>query len=315
MKQMEWKEKIEKRKAKIAVFGLGYVGLPTALELASKGFKVIGVDVKEDVVEKLNSGESHIKELGLEELLEKSIREGRFRATVDGIEATRECDAAIICVPTPVTKEKIPDLRLVLSAGETIAQGLTKDTLVVLESTVHPTCTETELRPVLESSGLKAGVDFGLAYVPERYNPGDEDHTVDKIVRVVGAINQEWCEITAMLYKTIAKDVFNVKNLKTSEAAKIIENVQRDLNIALMNELALIFESLGVDVFEVIEAAQRRRSGTSLNTVRVQVSAGTACQSTRIISPSRHSSSAFTRRSYSRVEVSTIPCPCMWWTS
>ena len=190
---MEWKEKIEKRNVKIAVFGMGYVGLPTALEFTKKGFTVVGVDVEERIVKMLNSGKCHIREMGLEKYLKKSIKEGKFKATLDGVEATRECDAIIICVPTPVTPEKIPDLKHVLSAGRTIAKGLSKNKLVVLESTVHPTCTETELKPVLESSGLKAGSDFGLAYVPERYNPGDEDHTVDKIVRVVVAINEEWC--------------------------------------------------------------------------------------------------------------------------
>ena len=266
---MNWFEKIKNRDVKIAVFGLGYVGLPTALEFAKKGFEVVGVDVKQEIVEKLNSGESHIKELGLEEVLKKALKEGKFRATLNGVQATKESDVIIICVPTPVTKEKIPDLKPVLSAGETIAKGLGKNKLVVLESTVHPTCTETDLKPVLEKSGLKAGKDFGLAYVPERYNPGDEEHTVDKIVRVVGAISKEWCEITAELYRVIARDVYKVRDLKTAEAAKIIENVQRDLNIALMNELALIFERLGVDVYEVIEAA-----GTKWNFIKFYPGAG-----------------------------------------
>ncbi len=269
MYREEWIERIERREVKLAVFGLGYVGLPTALEFAKRGFEVTGVDVKPEVVEKLNSGESHIKELNLEELLQRALSRGRFRATLDGVGAARECDAAVICVPTPVTREKIPDLRAVLAAGETIAKGLSRGKLVVLESTVHPTCTESELRPVLEKSGLRAGEDFGLAYVPERYNPGDEEHTVDKIVRVVGAVNREWCDVAAELYRTIARGVHRVRDIKTAEAAKIIENVQRDLNIALMNELALIFERLGVDVYEVIEAA-----GTKWNFVKYYPGAG-----------------------------------------
>ncbi len=252
---MEWREMIEKRTAKIAIFGLGYVGLPTAMEFVKKGFHVVGVDVKADVVKMLNSGRCHIKEMNIEPTLLKSIKDGRFKATVDGLEAAKKCDVAIICVPTPVTEQKTPDLKYVINAATTISKGLKRNKLVVLESTVYPTCTETELKPVLESSGLRAGEDFGLAYVPERYNPGEQEHTIDKVVRVVGAINEEWCEITAMLYKTIVKDVYKVKDIRTAEAAKIIENVQRDINIALMNELALIFERLGVDVYEVIEAA------------------------------------------------------------
>ncbi len=252
---MDYIEKINKRELTIAVVGLGYVGLPTALGFASKGFKVIGVDLNKGIVDKLNHGKSHIEELGIEEVLRKALNESLFEATTDGVEAARKSDVSIICVPTPVTEAKTPDLTAVLSAGRAIAGGLAKDKLVVLESTVHPTCSENELKSVLETSGLKAGEDFGIAYVPERYNPGDEEHTVDKVVRVVGAINEKWLEAAAELYKLIARDVYKVKNLRTAEAAKIIENIQRDLNIALMNELALIFEKLNVDVFEVIEAA------------------------------------------------------------
>jgi nucleotide sugar dehydrogenase len=184
---MEIIEKIKKREATIAIYGLGYVGLPTAMEFASRGFKVIGVDLNQRIVEKLNRSKSHIEELKVEELIKRSLKEGRFTATIDGVEAARKSDIAIICVPTLVTEAKIPDLSAVLSAGDAIAKGLAKDKLVVLESTVHPTCTETELKPVLENSGLKAGEDFGLAYVPERYNPGDPEHTVDKVVCVVGS--------------------------------------------------------------------------------------------------------------------------------
>ncbi len=240
---------------KIAVFGLGYVGLPTALEFASKGYDVIGVDIKRDIVESLNKGKSHLRELNLEDKLKKALKEGRFRASLNGVEATKESDAIIICVPTPIDEAKIPDLTPVLSAAKTIAKGLSKDKLVVLESTVYPSFCEEKLIPVLETSGLKAGEDFGVAHVPERYNPGDEEHTIDKVTRVVGAINKKWLDITLELYKKIVKNVYPVRDLRTAEAAKIIENVQRDLNIALMNELALIFETLDIDVFEVIEAA------------------------------------------------------------
>jgi nucleotide sugar dehydrogenase len=255
---MDWKKNIASRKITIAVFGMGYVGLPTALEFASKGFRVIGVDVKETIVDSLNRGDLHIKEPVMEKVLKKALENSLFRATIDGVEAAKESDVSIICVPTPVNEAKNPNLTAVLSAGEAIAKGLANDKLVVLESTVHPTCTENELMPVLEASGLIAGKDFGIAYVPERYNPGDEEHTVDKVVRVVGAINDKWLGITAELYKLITKGIYQAKNIRTAEAAKIIENIQRDLNVALMNELALIFEKLNVDVFEVIEAASTK---------------------------------------------------------
>ncbi len=252
-------EKIRNREAKIAIYGLGYVGLPTALEFADKGFYVVGVDIKEEIVKKLNSGEPHIKELNLDDKLKKALREKRFRATADGLEAIKECDVAVICVPTPIDEAKIPNLKPVFSAAETIAKGLSKGKLVVLESTVHPTFCEEELIPFIEDiSGLKAGRDFGLAHVPERYNPGDEEHTIEKIVRVVGAVDDYWLNITLELYKTIVKGVYPVKDLRTAEAAKIIENIQRDLNIALMNELALLFEKLNIDVYEVIEAASTK---------------------------------------------------------
>jgi len=252
---MDYIGRINNRELTIAVFGLGYVGLPTALGFADRGFTTIGVDLDQNIVDKLKQGESHIKELGIGGILKSALKKGLFRVTTDGVEAAKKSDVSIICVPTPVTDAKTPDLNAVLSAGKVIAKGLARNKLVVLESTVHPTCSENELRSVLETSGLKAGEDFGLAYVPERYNPGDKDHTVDKVVRVVGAIDEKWLEATAELYKLIARDVYKVKDLRTAEAAKIIENIQRDLNIALMNELALIFEKLEVDVFEVIEAA------------------------------------------------------------
>ena len=261
--------KIKRRDLTIAVYGLGYVGLPTALEFANKGFNVIGVDLDTNIVDNLNNGKSHLKDLNIDNSLNMVLESGKFTATVNGIEATKKSDVSIICVPTPVTKEKIPDLSAVLNVGNTIAKGLSRGKLVVLESTVHPTCTENELKPVLESSGLKAGEDFGLAYVPERYNPGDPEHTLDKVVRVVGAVDEKWLRVTEELYRLISKDVYRVSNIKTAEAAKIIENIQRDLNIALMNEFALIFELLNVDVYEVIEAA-----ATKWNFVKYHPGAG-----------------------------------------
>ncbi len=249
-------DSIRKKIARIAVFGLGYVGLPTALAFSSKGFKVIGVDINEKIVSKLNRGESHIPELNLEERLKNSIKNKRFIATTNGTDAVRNSDITIICVPTPIDENKNPDLSYVYKALSTISKGLSKNKLIILESTVYPTFCECEMIPFLEkNSGLKAGRDFGVSYVPERYNPGDPEHTVEKVTRIVGSINDYWLKVTVELYKNIVSKIYPVKSLRVAEAAKIIENVQRDLNIALMNELALIFERLGIDVFEVIKAA------------------------------------------------------------
>lgn len=158
-----------------------------------------------------------------------------------------------------MNKSKDPDLSYIISAGREISKGLQRNKLVILESTVYPGVTEEILQPILESSGLKAGSDFGLAYCPERYNPGDENHTIQNVSRLVGGITPEWAEITRKLYQTIIKEEIKVlKNIKTTEAAKVIENTQRDLNIALMNELAMIFEKLDIDIMEVIEGASTK---------------------------------------------------------
>jgi nucleotide sugar dehydrogenase len=247
--------KIEDKSAVICVIGLGYVGLPTAVNFAEHGFRVIGADMNARVVELINKGGCHLKDLDLDERVKKAVEAGKLSATTDTADATRKSDAILIIVPTPVTPDKRPDLVPVEAAGRDIARGLGKGKLIVLESTVYPGVTEDVLGPVLETTGLKRGIDFGLAHCPERYNPGDSKHTIADVVRVVGAITPDWCETTVKLYRNIVKDVYPVKDIKTAEAAKVIENIQRDLNIALMNELALIFERMDIDVMDVIKAA------------------------------------------------------------
>ena len=250
---------IEMRKVGICVVGLGYVGLPTAIFFAENGFTVTGVDIDEKKVALINQGISTIGELNLDSKLSKVVDDGKLIATSDLPKATRESDIILLIVPTPVTPSKDPDLSYIISAGEDIVKGLGKGKLVVLESTVYPGVTEETLQPILESSGLKAGTDFGLAYCPERYNPGDKNHTIENVARVVGGINSQWAEVTRELYKTIIKeDVAILRNIKTAEAAKVIENTQRDLNIALMNELAMIFEKMDIDIMDVIEGASTK---------------------------------------------------------
>lgn len=252
-------QRIKNKESTICVVGLGYVGLPTAIFFAENGFKVIGVGVNEKKLDLINQGISPLGELGLDERLEKVVRKKKLIATSDLPEATRQSDIILIIVPTPVTKSKDPDLSHIISAGKKVSEGLGKGKLVVLESTVYPGVTEEILQPILESSGLKAGEDFGLAYCPERYNPGDDAHSIEKVARVVGGITLEWAEITRELYQYIIEENIKVlRNIKTAEAAKVIENTQRDLNIALMNELAMIFEKIGIDVMEVIEGASSK---------------------------------------------------------
>lgn len=253
------KQKIKNKKAVISIIGLGYVGLPTAVYFAEKGFKVYGVDKVVRIVNGLNKGVSHLNELGLDERIKEVVNQNRFYCTNDTVEAVSNSDIVLIIVPTPITKDKEPDLSYVVSAAEDISKSLKKGQLIVLESTVYPGVTDDIVKPILESSGLKAGIDFGLAYCPERYNPGDTKHTIDNVNRVVGGITKEWAEVTKDVYSYVIKArIDTVSDIKTAEAAKVIENIQRDLNIALMNELALIFERMGIDVIEVIKAASTK---------------------------------------------------------
>lgn len=252
-------DKIKTRNAKICIVGLGYVGLPTAIFFAEKGFNVAGVDIDENNIKKINKGISTIGELNLDSRLSSVINDKKLFATSDLKWATEESDIIISIVPTPVDEFKDPDLTPIISSGEEIAKGLSSGKLVILESTVYPGVTEETLKPILEKSGFKAGEDFGLAYCPERYNPGDEGHSIEKVARVVGGITPEWAEITRELYQIIIhKEIKVLRNIKTAEAAKVIENTQRDLNIALMNELAMIFERIGIDVMDVIDGASTK---------------------------------------------------------
>lgn len=247
-----------KSKQKISIVGLGYVGLPTAINFAEKGFNVIGADINQKIVDRINNGESHLMGLNIDERLKKVVENGRLKAVTATAEAVKQSEVIIIAVQTPVTLDKKPDLKYVVSAAEDIARGLDTNKLVVLESTVYPGATEEILIPILERTGLKAGKDFGVAYCPERYNPGDSGHNIENIVRIVAGITPEWGRKTQKLYKEIVKNVVLVENMKTAEAAKIVENIQRGLNIALMNELALIFERLQIDVMDVIKAASTK---------------------------------------------------------
>ena len=229
--------KTELKNKIVCVVGLGYVGLPL-VRVFSKHLKVIGYDIDKERTRKLSNDNN-------EDNLEFTTDHSKIK----------QADFVLICVPTPVTKSKEPDLRYVKSATEIISKNLKKGAIVVLESTVYPGVTEEIVKLILEEgSGLKCGEGFKIGYSPERINPGDEGHSLNKITKIVAGMDEEAAEILADLYGLIT-DVYKAKDIRTAEAAKVIENIQRDLNIALMNELSLIFDKMGLDTKAVLEAA------------------------------------------------------------
>ena len=249
--------KIENKTAKIGIIGLGYTGLPLAIAFAKK-FNVVGYDISEKTINYLLGGKSHILDVGDSDL--KKYLNKSFYPTTDYKELEK-CDFIIICVPTPLTAEKEPDLRYIKSVCETIAMILRRGQFVILESTTYPGTTEEVVVPILERSGLKAGIDFGMAYSPERIDPGNKKYTVERIPKVVGGINEECTEIAAMLFSRVVEKVVKVKDAKTAEAVKMVENIFRNVNIALVNELSLIFEKMGINTWEVIDAAATKPYG------------------------------------------------------
>lgn len=249
--------KVRDRKAVLCIVGLGYVGLPTAVAFAKEGFPVIGADLSKRKVDLLNQGISPLADLDLDQDVAATHKSGHLKATTDVVAACNQADVVLLIVPTPVDDAKQPDLSFVASASEAAAKGLRKGQLLILESTTYPGTTEDYVVRLAEKhSGLKAGKDFGVAYCPERYNPGDPQHTLANVYRVIGAVTPEWADVCAAMYGVLnGGKITRVRDMRTAEAAKVIENIQRDLNIALVNELALIFERLDIDVHEVLDAA------------------------------------------------------------
>ena len=238
------------KKNKLAVIGLGYVGLPIALAF-SKKIKVIGFDINPERLELMRKNIDPSNELESEEFENCDIE------FTHDLNVLKEATFFIVAVPTPVDSHNVPDLKPVLRASETIGHVIKKGDYVVYESTVYPGCTEEDCLPVIEKlSGLKAGVDFYAGYSPERINPGDKLHTLESIVKVVSGNDSESLENVAKVYELVVKaGIHRTTSVKVAEAAKIIENTQRDLNIALMNELSIIFDKMGLNTFEVLEAA------------------------------------------------------------
>ena len=254
-----YQQLLDKNKV-LAVIGLGYVGLPIALEFARK-VKVIGFDINAGRVEMMRNNIDPSQEL------EPSAFEGCDIEFTNDLEVLKKANFFIVAVPTPVDEHNVPDLIPVKRASETIGKVIKKDDYVIFESTVYPGCTEEDCLPIIERlSGLKNISDFKTGYSPERINPGDKEHTLAKIVKVVSGCDAESLELIAKVYElVVTAGVHKASSIKVAEAAKIIENTQRDLNIALMNELSIIFDKMGINTFEVLEAA-----GTKWNFLKFQ---------------------------------------------
>jgi UDP-N-acetyl-D-glucosamine dehydrogenase len=251
--------RLEKRTARVCIIGLGYVGLPLADTFASKGFPVIGFDVDPNKVQMLKTGKSYIGHIPAERIA-KLMAGGKFDASADPARLG-EADAIIICVPTPLTEYREPDLSYIVKTGETIAKQLRRGQLIVLESTTYPGTTNHLLRPILEARGLKAGEDFFLAFSPEREDPGNPHYSTSTIPKVVGGIDAASGELAVALYKPAVTGVVPVTSAEVAEACKILENTYRAVNIALVNELKIVFDAMKIDVWEVIAAAKTKPFG------------------------------------------------------
>src|SRR6266480_2989886 len=245
---------------KIAVVGLGYVGLPLSLQFARSCVSVLGIDIDPTKVQLLNNGQSYIKHI-LPSAVAELVKSAKFSASTD-FSRIKEVEAVIVCVPTPLTRNREPDISFILDTGRAIAPHLAKGTLIVLESTTYPTTTDEDLRAVLEEgSGMKAGTDFHLAFSPEREDPANEQSKVKLIPKVVGGYTPTCLEQALVLYAKAIDTLVPVSSCRVAEATKLLENVFRSVNIALVNELKLVYAAMGIDIWEVIEAAKTKPFG------------------------------------------------------
>lgn len=251
--------RIESRQATIAIMGMGYVGFPLAIATHKQGFSVIAFDIDEKKVSSLNNGKSYIKTIADSDV-GAMVEEGRFYAT-SAAEKLKDADVLIMCVPTPLTKNREPDLSFVENTTKVIASQLRCGQLVVLESTTYPSTTAEVLKPMLEGTGLVCGYDFYLAYSPEREDPGNEIYSTHSIPKVVGADDEKSRNLAVALYSNIVSKAVPVSSAATAEAVKLTENIFRSVNIALVNELKMVFAKMDIDVWEVIEAAKTKPFG------------------------------------------------------
>ena len=255
----EWQQGIKQRTVTVGIVGMGYVGLPLMRTFCEAGFTCVGFDIDAEKVAKLNAGKSYIKHIP-SSMLQKVLGEKRFRATADAAEL-RHCDAILICVPTPLSKSRDPDMTYVEGTARMLAAHLQPGQLVVLESTTYPGTTRELVQPILEQSALRADKDFYLAFSPEREDPGRKDFSTETIPKVVGGIGKASGKIAGALYGAAVCAVTQVSSCEVAEAAKILENVYRCVNIALINELKMLFDRMGINVWEVIRAAATKPFG------------------------------------------------------
>ena len=251
--------KIKSKKAVIGIVGLGYVGLPLAFAFRKKKFQVIGFDIDQKKINSLDEGKSFLSHISDKDISKMNLKNG-FTSTTDFSRLT-EVDAIIICVPTPLSKFKKPDLEPVYQTGKTVSKYLKKGQIVVLESSTYPGTTNPELKNILERSGLSSGKDFYLAYSPEREDPGNKNFSTSIIPKIVGADDLKTSKLVFELYKQVISKVVEVSSTQVAEAAKLTENIFRSVNIALVNELKVIYDEMGIDVWEVIEAASTKPFG------------------------------------------------------
>ncbi len=254
---MDLLQKINSKNAKIGILGLGYVGLPLVIEFCKAGFTVTGFDIDDKKVELLKKGESYIRHIDISRLTDNA---SRFSPTSD-FSKLADMDCIIICVPTPLNKNREPDMTYVFSTTETVARNLRKGQLIVLESTTYPGTTDEDMREILEKTGLKAGEDFYLAYSPEREDPGNKSYSTSKIPKVIGGYTERCCKVAKAIYDCVVFKTVIVSSTKVAEATKLLENIYRAVNIALVNELKLLFDRMGIDIWEVIEASRTKPFG------------------------------------------------------
>ncbi len=260
MKRKNLIEKISDRRARIGIIGLGYVGLPLAIEFCKAGFPVTGFDLDRKKIERLRKGESYIRHIDLAPIANKGEANGAFVPTADFAKLAK-MDCILICVPTPLNKYREPDLSYVFNTTRTIARYLRKGHLVVLESTTYPGTTDQDMREILEKTGLKAGTDFFLAFSPEREDPNNKDFSTGTIPKVVGGYTPACLEAAKTLYNAIVVRTVPVSSTRVAEATKLLENIYRAVNIALVNELKMLFDRMEIDIWEVIETAKTKPFG------------------------------------------------------
>ncbi|MCG2726550.1 MAG: nucleotide sugar dehydrogenase [Elusimicrobia bacterium] len=253
------KKAIKERKFRLGIIGLGYVGLPLAVEFAKAGIKTLGFEVNSQKVQTINKGKSYIGDVPNNEV-KKISASGKLKATTNFSQLKNQ-DCIIVCVPTPLGKSKDPDVSYILTATKGIAKYLSEGQIIIFESTTYPGTTRELVKPLLEEKGLRAGKDFFLAFSPERVDPGNKQFTISNTPKVVGGLTERCTKIASMVYKVVANKVISVSNTETAEIVKLLENTFRAVNIAMVNEFALMCDKLNLDIWEIIEAASSKPFG------------------------------------------------------